>query len=92
MIPTEYYTKFKSLIDELGELQSLLKYTCGASKEIPKREESQHMHFFLGSLNNERYEHVKETMLNTEPLKEIRWSQFRENQEDLLFMLQIIIS
>ncbi|XP_050909239.1 uncharacterized protein LOC127123015 [Lathyrus oleraceus] len=40
MTVTEYYTKFKSLLDELGELQPLPECTCGASKEILKREES----------------------------------------------------
>ncbi|GAU44486.1 hypothetical protein TSUD_12970 [Trifolium subterraneum] len=72
MAVTEYYTKFKSLLDELGELQPLPECTCGASKEILKREESQHVHLFLGSLNNERFEHVKATVLNSEPLPPLR--------------------
>lgn len=68
---TIYYTKFKSLFDEQGELQPLPKCTCCASKEILKREEIQHVHLF-GNLNNELFEHVKATELNTEPFPPLR--------------------
>lgn len=69
---TEFYTKFKSLIDELGELQPLPEYNCGASKEFMQREEDQKVHLFLESLDNERYEHVKATVLKLEPLPSLR--------------------
>ena len=72
MTVTEYYTKFKSLLDELGELQPLPECTCGASKEIMQREGDQQVHLFLGGLNNERFEHVKAAVLNTEPLPSLR--------------------
>jgi hypothetical protein len=72
MTVTEYYTKFKSLLDELGELQPLPECTCGASKEIMQREGDQQVHLFLGSLNNERFEHVKAAVLNTDPLPSLR--------------------
>nr|KYP54474.1 hypothetical protein KK1_000662 [Cajanus cajan] len=69
---TEYYTKFKSLLDEHGELQPLLECTCGASKNLAQREEDQNVHLFLGGIDNDRYNHVKETILNTDPLPSLR--------------------
>lgn len=68
MTVTKYYTIFKSLLVELGELQPLSECTCGTSKEILQREGDQQVYLFLGSLNNERFEHVKVTVLNIEPL------------------------
>lgn len=72
MTVTEYYTQFKSLLDELGELQPLPECTCGASKAILQREGDQQVHLFLGSLTNERFEHAKASVLNTEPLPSLR--------------------
>lgn len=37
MTVTDFYTKFKSLLDELGDLQPLPECTCGASKELMRR-------------------------------------------------------
>ncbi|KAJ1384093.1 Gag-polypeptide of LTR copia-type [Sesbania bispinosa] len=69
---TDFYTKFKSLLDELGELQSLPQCSCGASKELAQREQDQHVHLFLGSLDNDRFGHIKGTILNTDPLPSLR--------------------
>lgn len=49
----EFYTKFKSYIDELDELQPLPECTYGAAKELMQRDENYRVHLFLGSLNNE---------------------------------------
>ncbi|CAJ2647751.1 unnamed protein product [Trifolium pratense] len=69
---TEFYTKFKGIYDELNELQPLPECSCGASKELMKREEDQKVHLFLGSLDNQQFAHVKATILNTEPLPSLR--------------------
>ncbi|GAU48780.1 hypothetical protein TSUD_406230 [Trifolium subterraneum] len=72
---TEFYTKFKGIYDELSELQPLPECSCGASKELMKREEDQKVHLFLGSLDNQQFAHVKATILNTEPLPSL-WKTF----------------
>lgn len=41
MSVTDYYTKFKSLSDELDELQPLPECSCGALKQLTQREEEQ---------------------------------------------------
>ncbi|KAJ1409194.1 Zinc finger, CCHC-type [Sesbania bispinosa] len=69
---TEFYTKFKTLVDELNEQQPLPECTYGASKEMNQREEDQRVHLFLGSLDNERFAHVKANILNTDPLPSLR--------------------
>lgn len=43
----EYYTQFKSIFDELYELQLLLEDSCGASKILTQREEDQRVHLFF---------------------------------------------
>nr|KYP53176.1 hypothetical protein KK1_024801 [Cajanus cajan] len=69
---SNFYIKFKSLYDELDELQPLPECTCGASKKIAQREEDQHVHLFLGGLGSEQYAHVKTTILNSKPLPSLR--------------------
>ncbi|KAJ1405584.1 Gag-polypeptide of LTR copia-type [Sesbania bispinosa] len=69
---TNFYTKFKSLLDKLGELQPLPQCNCGASKELAQREQDQHVHLFLGSLDNDRFGHIKGTILNKDPLPSLR--------------------
>ncbi|XP_020237539.1 uncharacterized protein LOC109816819 [Cajanus cajan] len=68
----EFYTKFKTLIDELNEQQPLPECTCRASKELSQREEDHRVHLFLGSLDNERFAHVKATIINTDTLPSLR--------------------
>ncbi|KAJ1418269.1 Zinc finger, CCHC-type superfamily [Sesbania bispinosa] len=72
---TEFYTKFKSLLDELGELQPLPECSCGASKELAQREEEQRVHMFLGGIDNDRYHHIKGTILSVDPLPPL-WRAF----------------
>lgn len=69
---SKHYTRFKSIFDELSELQPLPEGTCGAAKELAKREEDQRVHLFLGSLDNDQYVHVKGTIMNSEPLPSLR--------------------
>nr|KYP42658.1 hypothetical protein KK1_035944 [Cajanus cajan] len=64
-IVTDYYTKFKRLINEL-------KCTCGASKELAQREEEHHVHLFLGGLDSNHYTQVKGTILNFDPLPSLQ--------------------
>lgn len=72
MSVTDLYTNFKSLLDELCELQQLPQCNCGASKELAQREQDQYVHLFLVSLDNEHFGHVKGTILNTDPLPSLR--------------------
>ncbi|KAJ1439538.1 Gag-polypeptide of LTR copia-type [Sesbania bispinosa] len=69
---TDFDTSFKSLLDELNELQPLPQCNCGASKELAQREQDQYVNLFLGSLDNDRFGHVKGTILNTYPLPSLR--------------------
>lgn len=69
---TEFYTQFKSLLDELDELQPLPECSCGASKQLIQREEDRRVHLFLGGFDNEQYAHVKATILNSEPMPPLR--------------------
>ncbi|XP_050878537.1 uncharacterized protein LOC127082349 [Lathyrus oleraceus] len=52
---TKYYTKSKSLFDELDELQLILECNCGASKPLTKKDDEQRVHLFLGGLNNDQF-------------------------------------
>ncbi|KAJ1383148.1 gag-polypeptide of LTR copia-type [Sesbania bispinosa] len=72
MSVTEYYNKFKSLTDELGEMQPLPQCKCGASKEITKRDKENHVHLFLGGLDADRFAQIKGTILNTDPLPSVK--------------------
>lgn len=63
----DVYTQFKSLVDELSELQTLPECSCGAAKELTLR-----VHLFLESFDNEQYSHAKETILNREPLPSLQ--------------------
>lgn len=71
MSVTDFYTKFKALMDEMGELQPLPLCKCGASRELAQREQDQQVPLFLGSLDNERFGNVKGTLLNTDPLRRV---------------------
>ncbi|XP_020229969.1 uncharacterized protein LOC109810814 [Cajanus cajan] len=57
-------TKLGFIDDELAKLQPLPECTCGASKELAQQEEEQRVHLFLGGIDNERYHHVKGTLLS----------------------------
>lgn len=50
---TEYYTKFKGVVDELSELQPFPQFSCGASKELTQRDEELQVHLFLGGLHSD---------------------------------------
>ncbi|KAJ1440766.1 Gag-polypeptide of LTR copia-type [Sesbania bispinosa] len=69
---TKYYNKFKSLTDELGEMQPLSECTCGASKEITKRDEEHHVHLFLGGLDADKFAQIKGTILNIDPFPSLK--------------------
>jgi hypothetical protein len=69
---TEFYTQFKSILDELDELQPLPECSCGTSKVLIQREEDRRVHLFLGGFDNEEYAHVKATILNSEPMPSLR--------------------
>ncbi|KAI5388371.1 hypothetical protein KIW84_074169 [Lathyrus oleraceus] len=69
---TDYYTKFKSLVDESSELQTLPECSCGAVKVLSQREEEEQVHLFHGGFNSEQYSHIKATILNTYPLSSLR--------------------
>ncbi|CAJ2668998.1 unnamed protein product [Trifolium pratense] len=69
---TEFYTQFKSILDELDELQPLPECSCGTSKLLIQREEDRRVHLFLGGFDNEEYAHVKATILNSEPMPSLR--------------------
>lgn len=85
---TDFYTSFKSLIDELSELHPLPQRNCGAVKKLSQREQDQYVHLFLGSLDNERFGHVKFTILNADPLPTLRWDFNHILREEARFLAE----
>nr|KYP76408.1 hypothetical protein KK1_020650 [Cajanus cajan] len=75
MTVKDVYRKFKSLLDELVELQPLPECTCKSSKELAQRDEEQRVHLFLGGTDNNRYHHVKGILLSVDPLPPL-WRAF----------------
>lgn len=69
---TKYYTKFKSFFDELYELQPIPECNHGASKSLTKRDDEQHVHLFLGCLDNDQFAQIKDIILNSDPLTPLR--------------------
>lgn len=63
MSVTEYYTQFKSIFEEPNELLVILECNYGASKYLTKRDEDQHVHLFLGGLNNNQFTTIKGTII-----------------------------
>ncbi|KAJ1435351.1 Gag-polypeptide of LTR copia-type [Sesbania bispinosa] len=59
-------------IHQIWQLQPLPECTCGASKEFTQREEEQCVHLFLAGIDNDRYHHMKGTILNADPLPPLR--------------------
>ncbi|KAI5438383.1 hypothetical protein KIW84_024216 [Lathyrus oleraceus] len=68
----DYYTKFKSMFDELDELKPLLECNCEASNKLLHREEDHHVHLFLGGLDNEKFSQIKGTILYSHPISSLR--------------------
>lgn len=68
----DYYTQFKSLVDKLSELQTPPECSYGAAKVLTQKEEEQQVHLFLGDFGSEQYSHIKETILNIDPLPSLR--------------------
>lgn len=68
----EYFTKLKTLWNELGTYQVMLRrtcnWTCGATKEVSRIFEEEISHKFLISLNLTKYNIVPLAILNIEPL------------------------
>ncbi|XP_022030833.1 uncharacterized protein LOC110931759 [Helianthus annuus] len=66
-----YFTKLKSVWDELGVLNLLPSCTCGVSQDFAKREEDQRLFQFLMGLNS-NYDNVRRTILMMKPIPSIR--------------------
>lgn len=76
---TKYYTQFKSLFEELDELQSIPECNCGAFKFLTKRDEDQCVHLFLWGLDTYQFSHIKSTILNFDSLPPL-WRIFNQIQ------------
>ncbi|XP_074306997.1 uncharacterized protein LOC141642178 [Silene latifolia] len=64
----EYYTKLKTIWDELANYSKTPNCTCGAAVEIAKEKEEEKVHQFLMGLDNKLYGHVRSNLLMEDPI------------------------
>ncbi|XP_021991635.1 uncharacterized protein LOC110888418 [Helianthus annuus] len=62
-----YFSKIKSIWDEISSLSSISTCSCGASAELAKRDEEQKLIQFLMGLNS-AYDNVRGNILMMQPL------------------------
>ncbi|XP_074296720.1 uncharacterized protein LOC141627262 [Silene latifolia] len=59
----EYYTKLKSIWDELANYSRVPECTCGAAAALTKEREEEKVHQFLMGLDNVLYGHIRSNLL-----------------------------
>ncbi|XP_074270623.1 uncharacterized protein LOC141594507 [Silene latifolia] len=64
----EYYTKLKTIWDELANYSKIPNCTCGAAVAIAKDREEEKVHQFLMGLDNNRYGHIRSNLLMEDPI------------------------
>ncbi|XP_074303160.1 uncharacterized protein LOC141637545 [Silene latifolia] len=68
LIVLEYYTKLKTIWDELANYSKNTRCTCGAATEIAKEREEEKVHQFLMGLDNNLYGHIRSNLLMEDPI------------------------
>ncbi|KAL9232863.1 hypothetical protein vseg_007926 [Gypsophila vaccaria] len=68
MTVTEYYTKLKTIWDELANYNKIPACSCGATSEVAKEKEEEMVHQFLMGLDNNLDGHVRSTLLMEDPI------------------------
>ncbi|XP_074284160.1 uncharacterized protein LOC141608714 [Silene latifolia] len=64
----EYYTKLKTIWDEIANYSKVPNCTCGAAVEIAKEREEEKVHQFFMGLDNKLYGHVLTNLLMEDPI------------------------
>ncbi|XP_074268494.1 uncharacterized protein LOC141591901 [Silene latifolia] len=59
----DYYTKMKTIWDELANYSKVHQCTCGAAESILKEREDEKVHQFLMGLDNSLYGHIRSNLL-----------------------------
>ncbi|XP_074315018.1 uncharacterized protein LOC141651197 [Silene latifolia] len=64
----EYYTRLKTIWDELGNYSTAKACTCGAAASIAKEKEEEKVHQFLLGLDSKLYGNVRTNLLMEDPI------------------------
>lgn len=64
----EYYTKLKTIWDELANYSKIPNCTCGAAVAMAKEREEEKVHQFLMGLDKNLYGHVRTNLLMEDPI------------------------
>ncbi|KAL5703345.1 hypothetical protein ACHQM5_028447 [Ranunculus cassubicifolius] len=64
----EYYTKLKTIWDELANYSKIPNCTCGAAVAMAKEREEEKVHQFLMGLDKNLYGHVRTNFLMEDPI------------------------
>ncbi|XP_074315017.1 uncharacterized protein LOC141651195 [Silene latifolia] len=64
----EYYTRLKTIWDELGNYSKAKECTCGAATSIIKEKEEEKVHQFLMGLESTLYGNIRTNLLMEEPI------------------------
>ncbi|XP_074313918.1 uncharacterized protein LOC141649118 [Silene latifolia] len=64
----EYYTRLKTIWDELGNYSKVKNCTCGAAASITQEKEEEKVHQFLMGLDTKLYGNIRSNLLMEEPI------------------------
>ncbi|XP_074288107.1 uncharacterized protein LOC141613270 [Silene latifolia] len=64
----EYYTRLKTIWDELGKYSKVKECTCGAATSLLKEKEEEKVHQFLMGLNSRLYGNIRSNLLMEDPI------------------------
>ncbi|XP_074277011.1 uncharacterized protein LOC141600667 [Silene latifolia] len=64
----EYYTRLKTIWDELGNYSKIKACTCGAAKSIIQEREEEKVHQFLMGLDSKSYGNLRTNLLMEDPI------------------------
>ncbi|XP_074321555.1 uncharacterized protein LOC141658518 [Silene latifolia] len=67
----EYYTRLKTIWDELENYSRVSKCTCGAAAQIGKEQEEEKVHQFFMGLDNGLYGHIRTNLLMEDPIRSL---------------------
>ncbi|XP_074304267.1 uncharacterized protein LOC141638981 [Silene latifolia] len=67
----EYYTKLKTIWDELGNYSKAKTCTCGTAASIAKEKEEEKVHQFLMGLDSKLYGNIRTNLLMEDPISEL---------------------
>uniref|UniRef100_A0A6V7QVB5 Retrotransposon Copia-like N-terminal domain-containing protein n=1 Tax=Ananas comosus var. bracteatus TaxID=296719 RepID=A0A6V7QVB5_ANACO len=77
-----YYTKLKTLWDELDDYSGTPACTCAAARDYVKKKETEKLYQFLMGLNAETFGTVRSQILNSDPLPTLSKAYSMVTQEE----------